>query len=338
MKIPYSILDLSPIPEGADAATAFANTRSLAQHGEKLGFRRYWVAEHHNMTGIASSATAVLIGHIAGATSHIRVGSGGIMLPNHAPLVIAEQFGTLATLYPGRIDLGLGRAPGTDQHTARALRRDLHSTSERFPQDVMELIDYLGPDAHERAVKAIPGAGTDVPIWILGSSLYGAQLAAHFGLPYAFASHFAPTDLMDALAIYRRTFKPSRFLDQPYAMVLANLVAAETDEQARHLFTSVQQQFVRMHRNTRGKLPPPIDDIESFWTPSEKHFATQMLSCAVVGSAQTVREKLQRFIDQTRPQELMFTAQIYDHSARLRSFEIAAQAMQDVAQPAEVYM
>lgn len=338
MTIPYSILDLSPIPEGADAATALSNTRHLAQHGEALGYRRYWVAEHHNMSGIASSATAVLIGHIAGATRTIRVGSGGIMLPNHAPLIIAEQFGTLATLYPDRIDLGLGRAPGTDQQTARALRRDLQSTSDRFPQDVLELMEYLGPDAETLPVKAVPGAGTEVPIWILGSSLFGAQLAAHFGLPYAFASHFAPADLLDALSIYRQTFKPSRHLSSPYAMVLANIVAADTDEQAKHLFTSVQQQFVRMRRNTRGKLPPPIEDIESFWTPAEKHFASQMLSCAVVGSLETVTQGLQALVDRTQPQELMFTGQIHDHQARLRSFDLASQAMKRVAQRCESYI
>ncbi len=338
MTTPYSILDLSPVPEGADIGTALANTRALAQHAEKIGYQRYWLAEHHNMSGIASSATAVLIGHVAGATRTIRVGSGGIMLPNHAPLIIAEQFGTLATLYPDRIDLGLGRAPGTDQLTARALRRDLQSTSDHFPQDVMELLEYLGPNAHEQPVKAIPGAGTEVPIWILGSSLFGAQLAAHFGLPYAFASHFAPTDLMEALAIYKKTFRPSKYLSKPYAMVLVNVVAADSDEQARYLFTSVQQQFVRMRRNTRGKLPAPIDDIESFWTESEKYFASQMLTCSVVGSPATVAQGLQAILDKTQAQELMFTGQIHNHQARLRSFEIAAQAMREVTQPLDSYM
>ena len=338
MTTPYSILDLSPVPEGADARTALANTRSLAQHAETLGYQRYWLAEHHNMSGIASSATAVLIGHVAGATNTIRVGSGGIMLPNHAPLIIAEQFGTLATLYPNRIDLGLGRAPGTDQLTARALRRDLQSTSDHFPQDVMELLEYLGPNADELPVKAVPGAGTEVPIWILGSSLFGAQLAAHFGLPYAFASHFAPADLMDALAVYKKTFKPSKYLSKPYAMVLVNIVAAESEEQARYLFTSAQQHFVRMRRNTRGKLPPPIDDIESFWTESEKYFANQMLACSVVGSPATLAQGLQAVLDKTQAQELMFTGQIHDHQARLRSFEIAAQAMSQVHQPCESYI
>lgn len=338
MTTPYSILDLAPVPEGADTGTALANTRSLAQHAEKFGYQRYWLAEHHNMIGIASSATAVLIGHVASATSTIRVGSGGIMLPNHAPLVIAEQFGTLATLYPNRIDLGLGRAPGTDQLTARALRRDLQSTSDHFPQDVMELLEYLGPNAHELPVRAVPGAGTEVPIWILGSSLFGAQLAAHFGLPYAFASHFAPADLMDALAIYKKTFKPSKYLSKPYAMVLVNVVAADSDEQARYLFTSVQQQFVRMRRNTRGKLPPPIDDIETFWTESEKHSTGQMLTCSVVGSPTTIAHGLEAILNKTQAQELMFTGQIHDHQARLHSFEIAAKAMGEIVQSCESYI
>ncbi len=333
MTTPYSVLDLSPIPEGATAAQALVNTRELAQRAESCGYRRYWLAEHHNMTGNASSATAVLIGHVAGATQTLRVGSGGVMLPNHAPLVIAEQFGTLASLYPDRIDLGLGRAPGTDPLTARALRRDLQDEGQGFAQDVLELQHYLGLDAHEAAVKAIPGMGTQVPIWILGSSLYGAQLAAHLGLPYAFASHFAPAELLNALTVYRETFKPSASLNKPYAMVLVNVVAADTDEQARYLYTSVQQHFVRMRRNTRGQLPKPIDDIESFWNEAERYFATQMLACSVVGSVPTVAKGLQRLLDQTQAQELMFAGQIHDHQARLRSFELAAQAMQMLGQP-----
>lgn len=335
MTTPYSVLDLSPIAEGSTAGDALANTRDLAQRVESYGYRRYWLAEHHNMTGNASSATAVLIGHVAGATQKIRVGSGGVMLPNHAPLVIAEQFGTLASLYPDRIDLGLGRAPGTDPLTARALRRDLHDDGQGFAQDVLELQHYLSANAHESPVKAIPGMGTEVPIWILGSSLYGAQLAAHLGLPYAFASHFAPAELLNALAVYRETFKPSATLSSPYAMVLVNVVAAETNAQARHLFTSVQQHFVRMRRNTRGQLPRPIDDIEGFWTEAERPFATQMLACSVVGDQETVTKGLHQLLEQTQAQELMFAGQIHDHQARWRSFEIAAAAMQSLAAPAQ---
>jgi len=327
---PYSILDLSPIVHGSTASQALANSLSLARHADSLGYQRYWLAEHHNMTGNASSATAVLIGHLAGGTKRIRVGSGGVMLPNHAPLVIAEQFGTLACLFPDRIDLGLGRAPGTDQLTARALRRDLQDTGEGFPQDVLELQSYLSREAQQAPVKAVPGMGTEVPIWILGSSLYGAQLAAHLGMPYAFASHFAPADLFDALAIYRQTFKPSRQLAKPYAMVLVNMIAAPTDQEAHYLFTSVQQHFVRMRRNTRGQLPPPIADIEEFWTEPEKHFATQMLACSVVGGPETVKQGLQQLLDKTQADELMFTSQIFDHQARLQSVEITARAMHKV--------
>lgn len=330
MATPYSILDLSPIPQGSNPAIALANSLSLARHAENLGYQRYWLAEHHNMTGNASSATAVVVGHVASGTKRIRVGSGGIMLPNHSPLVIAEQFGTLACLYPDRIDLGIGRAPGTDPLTARALRRDLQDSGDGFPQDVLELQAYLSHDAQELPVKAIPGMGTEVPIWILGSSLYGAQLAAHFGLPYAFASHFAPADLLDALSVYRSTFKPSKQLQQPYAMVLVNVIAAPTDAQANYLFSSVQQHFVRMRRNTRGQLPPPIPDINEFWTESERFFAQQMLACSVVGSPQTISQGLASILQKTSAQELMFAGQIYDHEARLESFEIAAKAMQSL--------
>lgn len=333
---PYSILDLSPIPEGASAGTALQNSRDLAQHAEAFGYNRYWLAEHHNMTGNASSATAVVIGHVAGGTQRIRVGSGGVMLPNHAPLVIAEQFGTLASLYPGRIDLGIGRAPGTDPLTARALRRDLQDSGDGFAQDVIELQRYFGDEAHEQPVKAIPGAGTNVPIWILGSSLYGAQLAAHLGLPYAFASHFAPGDLFDALAIYRQTFRPSRHLASPYAMVLVNVIAAPTNDEAHYLFSSVQQHFVRMRRNTRGKLPPPIPDINTFWTESERLFAQQMLACSVVGDSMAVRQGLSVLLERTQANELMFAGQIFDHQSRVRSFGIAAQAMQELAATAAV--
>ncbi len=326
MSIPYSILDLSPIPQGFTAADALRNSRDVAQHAEKWGYTRYWLAEHHNMIGNASSATAVVLGYIAAGTSSIRLGSGGIMLPNHAPLVIAEQFGTLASMYPGRIELGLGRAPGTDQLTARALRRDLQGNSDQFPQDVQELQHYFGPVQPGQAVKAIPGAGLEVPIWILGSSTYGAQLAAHLGLPYAFASHFAPDDLMHAMHAYKSLFKPSAQLTQSHAMVGVNVVAADTDVEAQHLFTTLQQQFTRMRRNTRGQLPPPIEDIESFWTPHEKSSVAQSLACSVVGSPDTVRRGLQAIVNKTGADELIFSGQIFDHQARLRSFEIGSEA------------
>lgn len=333
MSIPYSILDLSPIPQGFTATDALHNSRDLAQHAEKWGFTRYWMAEHHNMTGNASSATAVALCYVAAGTSKIRIGSGGIMLPNHAPLVIAEQFGTLASLFPGRIELGLGRAPGTDQMTARALRRDLQSTSDQFPQDVQELQFYFDDVQPGQAVKAIPGAGLHVPIWILGSSTYGAQVAAHFGLPYAFASHFAPEALMQALHAYKSLFKPSSQQAKPHAGIGVNIVAADTDEEARYLFTTHQQHATRMRRNTRGQLPPPIDDIETFWTPYEKASVSEQLSCSVVGSAETVRRGLQALVEKTGADELIMAGQIFDHKARLRSFEIAAEAARDVQIP-----
>ena len=333
MSIPYSILDLSPIPQGFTATDALNNSRDLAQHAEKWGFTRYWMAEHHNMTGNASSATAVALCYVAAGTSTIRIGSGGIMLPNHAPLVIAEQFGTLASLFPGRIELGLGRAPGTDQMTARALRRDLQSSSDQFPQDVQELQFYFDDVQPGQAVKAIPGAGLHVPIWILGSSTYGAQVAAHFGLPYAFASHFAPEALMQALHAYKTLFKPSSQQAKPHAGVGVNIVAADTDEEARYLFTTHQQHATRMRRNTRGMLPPPIDDIETFWTPYEKVSVSEQLSCSVVGSPETVRRGLQALVEKTGADELIMAGQIFDHKARLRSFEIAAQAAREVHIP-----
>ena len=333
MSIPYSILDLSPIPQGFTATDALNNSRDLAQHAEKWGFSRYWMAEHHNMTGNASSATAVALCYVAAGTSTIRIGSGGIMLPNHAPLVIAEQFGTLASLFPGRIELGLGRAPGTDQMTARALRRDLQSSSDQFPQDVQELQFYFDDVQPGQAVKAIPGAGLHVPIWILGSSTYGAQVAAHFGLPYAFASHFAPEALMQALHAYKTLFKPSSQQAKPHAGVGVNIVAADTDEEARYLFTTHQQHATRMRRNTRGMLPPPIDDIETFWTPYEKVSVSEQLSCSVVGSPETVRRGLQDLVEKTGADELIMAGQIFDHKARLRSFEIAAQAAREVHIP-----
>jgi luciferase family oxidoreductase group 1 len=324
--IPYSILDISPIPQGFTAADALRHSLDVAQHAEKWGYTRYWVAEHHNMTGNASSATAVLIGYLAAGTTHIRVGSGGVMLPNHAPLVIAEQFGTLESLYPGRIDLGLGRAPGTDQMTARALRRDLLGSDDRFPQDVRELQHYFGPIQEGQSVKAIPGANTEVPIWILGSSLYGAQLAAHFGLPYAFASHFAPDQLLEAMKIYRELFKPSDKLDKPYSAFLMNIVAADTDEEAAHLFTTLQQNVVRMRRNTRGQLPPPIPNLDEFCEPHEKAAAAHTLQVSAVGSLEMIKKEMRHWLDATGANEIIMTGQIHDHQARLRSFEIAAQA------------
>jgi luciferase family oxidoreductase group 1 len=322
--VALSVLDLAPVPLGSRPGDALRNTLDLAQHAERWGYRRYWVAEHHNMVGIASAATAVVVGYIAGGTRSIRVGSGGIMLPNHAPLVIAEQFGTLESLYPGRIDLGLGRAPGTDQRTARALRRD-PASAETFPQDVMELQALLGPLQPGQQIQAVPGTDLNVPIWILGSSLFGAQLAAMLGLPFAFASHFAPDALMPALRIYRERFEPSRQLDRPYAMVGVNVIAADTDAAARRLFTSPQQSFTNLFRGTRGQLLPPIDDIETYWTPAEKAEASRMLACSFVGSPTTVRQGLLAFVEQTGADELMVAAAIYDHSARKHSYELLAE-------------
>ena len=328
--IPFSILDLAPITEGSDASEAFRNTLDLARLGERLGYRRYWLAEHHNMPGIASAATAVLIGHVAGGTSRIRVGAGGVMLPNHAPLQVAEQFGTLAALYPGRIDLGLGRAPGTDQATMRALRR-YADAAETFPDDVLELLHYFEPATPGQAVRAVPGAGLDVPVWLLGSSLFSARLAAALGLPFAFASHFAPDAMDTALAIYRREFRPSPRLAQPYAMLGLNVVAADTDAQARRLFTTQQQSFVNLRRGQPGLVPPPIDDIEGWWTPTEKLGVERALACAVVGGPATVEQGLSDFIARHRPDELMLTANIFEHALRRRSFELAMQAGERIA-------
>ena len=325
----FSVLDLAPIPEGSTAADALRNALDLARHAERWGYRRYWLAEHHNMVGIASAATAVVIGHVAAGTSTIRVGAGGIMLPNHAPLVIAEQFGTLASLHPGRIDLGLGRAPGTDGRTACALRRDPEA-ADSFPQDVQELQALLGPAQPGQAVQAIPGTDTRVPIWILGSSLFGAQLAAHLGLPYAFASHFAPDALQMALRLYRDRFRPSAQLDRPHAMVGVNVVVAETDAEARRLFTSVQQSFTTLIRGTRGKLPRPTLDIEGFWSAAEKAQVAAMLSCSVVGSRDTVRAGLERLVARTGADELMVASAVHDHAARLRSYEILAGVRADL--------
>ena len=325
MTVPFSVLDLSPIVEGGTAADSLRNTLDLARHAEEWGYRRYWVAEHHNMTGIASAATSVVIGHIAGGTKTIRVGSGGIMLPNHSPLVIAEQFGTLESLYPGRIDLGLGRAPGTDQFTARALRRDLATTSENFPHDVLELQALLGDIKPNQAIRAVPGMGTKVPLWILGSSTFGAQLAAMLGLPFAFASHFAPQMMMPALREYRARFEPSAQLEKPYAMIGVNVFAADSEAEAQRMFSSLQQQFINLRRGTPGPLPPPVDDMDALWSPAEKAMVGQSLSCSAVGSLEVGEEKLKTLILETGADELMTTGQIYDHSARLRSFEIAAE-------------
>jgi luciferase family oxidoreductase group 1 len=334
--IPFSVLDLSPICQDHTASDAFKNTLDLAQNVERLGYRRYWLAEHHNMPGIASAATAVVIGHVAAGTKTIRVGSGGIMLPNHAPLVIAEQFGTLESLFPGRIDLGLGRAPGTDMRTARALRRSLAGSDDSFPQDVLELLSYFsaprstgGPAESQvmgSQVRAVPGAGLNVPLWILGSSLFGAQLAAELGLPFGFAAHFAPDYLMQALAIYRERFKPSAQLEKPHALACIGVFAAATDAEARRLFTSLQQQFIALRRGTPGPLPPPLESMEDHWSPQERMMVEHSLMYSVVGGPETVRRGLAEFIQATQVDELMITAQIYDHAARVRSFEIAAAA------------
>ncbi|MEN5083298.1 LLM class flavin-dependent oxidoreductase [Bosea sp. TWI1241] len=326
--LPLSVLDLAFVADGATPADALHNSRDLARHVEALGYTRFWLAEHHNMIGIASAATAVAIGYVAEGTATIRVGAGGIMLPNHSPLVIAEQFGTLDALYPGRIDLGLGRAPGTDQRTWRALRRDPEA-AERFPQDVLELQALLGPVQADQAIRAVPGMNSNVPLWILGSSLFGAQLAAMLGLPYAFASHFAPDALDDALAVYRDRFEPSAQSARPHAMVGVNVVAAETDAEARHLFTSVQQRFADMLRGRRGLLPPPIDDIEDYWSGAEKLQAQRMLACSIVGSRETVREGLKALLARTRADELIVASAIFDHEARKRSYTILAEVARE---------
>jgi luciferase family oxidoreductase group 1 len=321
--IPFSVLDLSPIVEGGNAGQSLRNSLDLARHAERWGYTRFWLAEHHNMPGIASAATAVLIGHVAGGTRTIRVGAGGIMLPNHAPLQVAEQFGTLAALYPGRIDLGLGRAPGPDQATARALRRYFDG-ADTFPQDVVELLRYFEPAQPGQAVRAVPGAGLDVPVWLLGSSLFSATLSAALGLPFAFASHFAPDAMDEALALYRREFKPSARLQAPYAVLALNVVAAESDAAARRLFTTQQQSFVNLRRGQPGLIPPPVDDIEAWWTPGEKAGVERALACAVVGDADRVQRGIREFIARHKPDELLLTANVFDHGARMRSFEIAA--------------
>ncbi|CAM4380991.1 LLM class flavin-dependent oxidoreductase [Palleronia rufa] len=321
----HSVLDLAPVPQGADAAQAIRNSVDLARHAEGWGYHRYWLAEHHNMPGIASAATSVLIGHVAGATRTIRVGAGGIMLPNHAPLAIAEQFGTLATIHPGRIDLGLGRAPGGDLAVARALRRGLGE--DRFPEDVVELMSYLGEAEPGAPVAAHPGQGTKVPVWILGSSLYGAQLAAHLGLPYAFASHFAPDALEQAAAIYRDRFQPSAQLDRPHFMLAVNVFAAATDAEGAFLRTSMQQAFARLRTGRPGKLPRPVEDIDAAIGPEMRRMVDHALRVSAVGSPETVQCALAALVARHRPDELIITGQIHDHAARLRSFEIAAEAL-----------
>ncbi|MDW5441494.1 LLM class flavin-dependent oxidoreductase [Polaromonas sp. SM01] len=326
--IPFSVLDLSPIVEGGDAAQSLRNTLDLAQHAERWAYQRYWLAEHHGMAGIASAATAVVIAHVAAGTSRIRVGAGGVMLPNHSPLVIAEQFGTLESLFPGRIDLGLGRAPGSDQATARALRRDLNADPNEFPQDVVELMHYFEPVAEGQRVRAVPGAGLKVPVWILGSSLFGAQLAAELGLPFAFASHFAPAQMMQAIEVYRSRFKPSAQLATSHVMLGFNVFAADTDAQAHFLSSSMQQAFVNLRSGRPSRLQPPVDAYEERLTPPERAILEQTLSCSAIGSPETVRRGLQAFVDRTGADELMITSQIFDHQARLRSYQITA-SLQD---------
>ena len=323
--IPFSILDLSPVTMGGNAAQSLRNTLDLAQHAEGWGYQRYWLAEHHSMPGIASAATSVVIGHVAAGTHTIRVGAGGIMLPNHSPLVIAEQFGTLESLFPGRIDLGLGRAPGSDQLTAQALRRNLSSNPDEFPQDVLELMGYLAPAQAGQRVVAYPGVGTQVPIWILGSSLFGAQVAAALGLPFAFASHFAPAMMMQALEIYRARFKASQQLNRPYVMLGFNVFAADSDAQARFLSTSMQQAFVNLRSGRPTQLPPPMEGFDEQLPPPAKAMLAEVLSCTAVGSPQTVRSALAAFIARTKADELMITSQMFDHQARLHSYEITAE-------------
>jgi luciferase family oxidoreductase group 1 len=332
--IPLSVLDLCPIVEGGDASVALRNTLDLARHAERWGFRRYWLAEHHNMPGIASAATAVVIGHVAAGTSTLLVGAGGIMLPNHAPLVIAEQFGTLAALYPGRIELGLGRAPGTDPITSRALRRTLAGDVDAFPEDVLELIRYFEPPEPGQRVQAVPGGGLDVPVWILGSSLFGAQLAATLGLPYAFASHFAPGQMTEAIALYRSRFRPSKRLDRPYVMLGMNLFAADTDAEARLLSTSVMQAFLSLRRGTPGKLRPPSPGFEERMTPADRAMLDQVLSCSAIGSPETVRRAIDAFAARTGADELMLASMTFDHAARLRAYEIAAEVRDAERSPA----
>jgi len=322
--IPFSVLDLAPVRAGGSISESFRDTLALARHAESLGYRRYWLAEHHNMPGIASAATAVLIGYVACGTKTLRVGSGGVMLPNHAPLIIAEQFGTLESLYPGRIDLGIGRAPGTDQRTTRALRRRLTSADDDFPRDVAELLSYFAPARPGQMVRAVPGEGLNVPVWLLGSSLYSAQLAALLGLPFAFASHFAPDYLIEALSIYRQEFRPSATLAEPYVMPCVNVIAGDTDAEARRLFTSLQQAFLNLRRGQTGLLQPPVDTMEGRWSEVERAGVEHMLRYSIVGSPETVRREFESFVNETQANEVMITAQVFDQQARLRTLELVA--------------
>ena len=335
-RIPFSVLDLSPITVGSDPARSLRNSLDLAQHAERWGFRRYWLAEHHSLPGIASAATSVVICHVASGTSAIRVGSGGIMLPNHSPLVIAEQFGTLESLFPGRIDLGLGRAPGSDQTTARALRRNLATDPQQFPHDVLELMRYFAPAEPGQLVVAVPGAGLHVPLWILGSSLFGAQVAAMLGLPFAFASHFAPAMMMQAIDIYRGSFRPSQQLAHPYVMLGFNIFAADSDVEAQLLATSMQQAFVNLRSGRPSQLPPPVEGYDSQLAPAAKAMLADVLASSAIGSPGTVQKTLASFIERTRPDELMLTSQIFDHAARLRSYEIAAELLTSLPHAARV--
>ena len=333
--IPFSILDLAPVAQGSTPADAFRNSLELAQHAERLGYNRFWLAEHHNMPGIASAATSVVIAHVAGGTKTIRVGAGGVMLPNHSPLVIAEQIGTLESLFPGRIDLGLGRAPGTDQMTARALRRNLVETSEQFPQDVAELLRLFEPadtsQPWRNGIHAVPGHGLRVPVWLLGSSTFSAELAAQMGLPFCFASHFAPGDLVQALSVYRESFRPSQHLAKPYAMMGVNVIAADTDAEARRLFTSQQQAFVNLRRGTPGLIPPPVDSMDDLWTPQEKAMVEYALSLSVIGSPETVKHGLADIIQAMKPDEIIIPSHMYAQENRLRSFELIAGVRQRLA-------
>jgi luciferase family oxidoreductase group 1 len=332
--VPFSILDLSPVAEGQTPADALAASLKLARRAEEHGFERFWLAEHHNMPGIASAATAVVIGHIAGGTKTIRVGSGGVMLPNHSPLVIAEQFGTLEALFPGRIDLGLGRAPGTDMLTARALRRNLESGAENFPNDVVELLTLLGPEAPGQKIRAVPGAGSNVPVWLLGSSLYSAQLAAMLGLPFAFASHFAPDALMQAISIYRENFRPSEHLDKPHVMVGVMAVLADTDEEARHLFTSMQQQFVALRRGTPGRTPPPVESMDAIWTAAEAESIAHTFQYALVGSGKSAAAKVADFLAMTQADEIIASLPVHDTGRRLHALDLLAEMRDGLARKA----
>ncbi|MDU6926087.1 luciferase-like monooxygenase [Franconibacter helveticus 513] len=328
--VPFSVLDLAPIPQGSTAQDAFRHSLDLARLAEKRGYHRYWLAEHHNMTGIASAATSVLIGYLAANTQTLRLGSGGVMLPNHAPLVIAEQFGTLNALYPGRIELGLGRAPGSDQRTMMALRRHMSADIDNFPRDVNELVEWFDARDPNPAVRPVPGHGSKIPVWLLGSSLYSAQLAAQMGLPFAFASHFAPDMLLQALHLYRTHFKPSERLEKPYATVCINIVAADSNRDAEFLFTSMQQAFVKLRRGETGQLPPPIESMDSFWSPAEQYGVQQALGMSLVGDKAKVRHGLLSVLRETEADEIMVNGQIFDHDARLHSFDLAMQVREEL--------